>query len=148
MTKKEYEDIIDSFEVETNPKYQPSGKETYCNFFAQDVADECGTPLPTGGCTDMLESLYGNKFPNWYSVDYLDAQSRANEGAPTIGITYDHVVVVRPNDGSVPSSIGQVRIAQAGRICYNDTTLSYAWSQSRRDEVRFYSWYTDGELGN
>ena len=48
MTGKEYADIIDGFDVENNSKYLPSGGYTYCNIFAQDVADACDTPLPTG----------------------------------------------------------------------------------------------------
>ena len=47
MTGKEYADIIDGFDVEHNSKYLPSGGKTYCNIFAQDVADACDTPLPT-----------------------------------------------------------------------------------------------------
>lgn len=53
MTGKEYADIIDGFDVENNSKYLPSGGYTYCNIFAQDVADACDTPLPTGGCENM-----------------------------------------------------------------------------------------------
>lgn len=146
MTGKEYKDIIDSFDVENNNDYQPSDGQTYCNIFAQDVAEECDTPLPTGGCTSMLDSLCGNKFPNWYSVNFTTAQQRANNGAPTIAITYDHIAIVRPNDGSVPADVGKVRITQAGAKCYNDTTLSYGWGKDRRDEIKFYSWYTDEEL--
>lgn len=143
MTGKEYKDIIDSFDVENNSKYQP-GRYTYCNIFAQDVADECGTPLPTGGTSAMRDSLAHNAFPKWYSVTYEQAQSRANDGAPGIGITRDHIVIIRPNDGSVPSSVGEVRITQAGSTCYNDTALKYAWKKDRFSEIRFYSWYEVG----
>ena len=146
MTREAYMNIIDSFDVENNPKYQPSGNTTYCNIFAQDVAKTCGTPLPTGGCENMRGSLEHNKFPKWYSVDFQLAQERANEGESTIGITIDHVVIVRPNaDDSIPDSIGDVRITQAGGTCYNDTTLSMAWRKSRWDEIRFYSWYEAGK---
>lgn len=145
MTGSDYSNKIDSFKVESNSKYQPSGETTYCNIFAQDVATDCGTPLPTGGCTAMRNSLAHNQFPKWYSVTYAQAQSRANDGAPGIAITEDHIAIVRPNDGSVPASVGKVRIAQAGATCYNDTTLSYGWRTSRYDEIRFYSWYETGK---
>ena len=68
MTGKEYADIIDGFDVENNSKYLPSGGYTYCNIFAQDVADACDTPLPTGGCENMWNSLAHNQFPKWWSV--------------------------------------------------------------------------------
>lgn len=144
MTGTQYKNIIDSFDVENNSKYQPSGGLTYCNIFAQDVAEACDAPLPSGGCTAMRNSLSGNSFPKWWSVTYKQAQSRANDGAPSIGITPGHIVIVRPNDGSVPSAVGQVRITQAGGTCYNDTTLSWAWSAEDRDDIRFYSWYETG----
>lgn len=89
MTGKEYADIIDGFDVENNSKYLPSGGYTYCNIFAQDVADACDTPLPTGGCENMWNSLAHNQFPKWWSVTYKQAQSRANDGIPSIGITKD-----------------------------------------------------------
>lgn len=41
MTREAYMNIIDSFDVENNPEYQPSGGKTYCNIFAQDVAKTC-----------------------------------------------------------------------------------------------------------
>lgn len=143
MTGNEYASIIDDFDVENNSKYLP-GTYTYCNIFAQDVAEACGIPLPTGGCTSMRNQLAHNQFPKWYSVTYEQAQSRANNGAPGIVITYDLIAMVRPNDGSVPASVGKVRIAQAGAKCYNDTTLSYGWNKSRYDAIRFYSWYETG----
>lgn len=145
MTGKEYADIIDGFDVENNSKYQPRGETTYCNIFAQDVAKACDTPLPTGGCKAMREALAHNKFPKWWSVTYQQAQSRANDGAPSIGITIGHIVMVRPNDGSVPTNVKDVRIAQAGATCYNDSTVAYAWGKDDRDSIRFYSWYEVGQ---
>lgn len=145
MTGKEYADIIDSFDVENNSKYLPDKNSTYCNFFVQDVSDACGTPLPKGGCSEMRSRLEHNKYPKWWSVTYQQAQSRANDGAPSIGITTGHVVMVRPNDGSVPTNVADVRIAQAGRNCYNDERLAYAWPQADRPSIRFYSWYEEGQ---
>ena len=92
------------------------------------------------------EQLVWEQVSNWYSVNFTMAQQRANNGAPTIAITDDHIAIVRPNDGAVPADVGKVRITQAGAKCYNDTTLSYGWGKDRRDEVKFYSWYTDEEL--
>ncbi|KAF5065278.1 hypothetical protein [Oscillibacter sp.] len=145
MTAKAYKDIINGFDVEHNSTYLPHGGNTYCNIFAQDVAEACGTPLPTGGCTAMRNALAHNQFPKWYSVTFDQAQSRANDGVPGIAITYDHIAIIRPNDGSVPATKGKVHIAQAGATCYNDTTLSYGWKSARWDEIRFYSWYEVGK---
>ena len=140
MTGNQYKAIIDSFHVETNPKYQPSGSTTYCNIFAQDVMDECGTPLPSGVCATMLNQLESGS-SSWGSVTYQNAQVRANNGYPTIAITSDHVAVVRPNeDGSTPTSRREVRITQAGRTLLNNSTLNYGWPPARLNEIVFYSW--------
>lgn len=148
MTGNEYAAIIDGFNVEDpESKYQPieATKTTYCNIFAQDVAKACNTPLPTGRCSTMRDALAHNQFPKWWSVTFEQVQARANEGAPGIAITSDHIAMVRPNDGSVPADKGKVRIAQAGGTCYNDTTLSKGWKKTRYDEIRFYSWYEEGQ---
>ena len=50
MTGKAYADITGGFDVEHNSKYLPSGGNTYCNIFAQNVADACDNPLPTVNC--------------------------------------------------------------------------------------------------
>lgn len=141
MTGNEYKNIIDGFDVENNADYQPSGGDTYCNFFAQDVASACNTPLPTGLCSSMFNSLWGNSFPKWYSVDYLDAQSRANQGFPTIAITSDHVAVVRPNDGTAPTAVKNVAITQAGATLLNNSTIAWGWPAASHPSIRFYSWY-------
>ena len=111
ISKDDYKKVIDDIDVEGTSKYQPSGGKTYCNIFAQDVAEEYGTPLPGGTCATILEALKRNKTPHWYSVNYADAQSRANQGYTTIGITSDHVVII------------------------------YAWEKSALSNVKFYSWY-------
>lgn len=105
------------------------------------MAAACGTPLPTGLCQNMLDSLYGNSFPQWYSVGFTGAQAQANNGLPAIAITYDHVAIVRPNDGTVPSEVKYVRITQAGNTLLNDSTIAWGWPADRHSEIKFYSWY-------
>jgi hypothetical protein len=138
-----YDAAIDALKVETNPAYQPSGGTTYCNVFAQDVmkSSTLNASLPTGNCSSMLSSLTGNNFKPWYSVDYKEAQNRANSGYPTIGITSDHIVVVRPNGGTAITELKQVTIAQAGAVCYNKKTINYAWTAAALPNVKFYSYY-------
>ena len=92
------------------------------------MAAACGTPLPTGLCQNMLDSLYGNSFPQWYSVGFTGAQAQAN-------------AIVRPNDGSVPSEVKYVRITQAGNTLLNDSTIAWGWPADRHSEIKFYSWY-------
>ena len=140
ISKDDYKKVIDDIDVESTSKYQPSGGKTYCNIFAQDVAEEYGTPLPSGTCATMLEALKGNKISYWYSVNYADAQSRTNKGYTTIGITSDHVVIIYPH-GNTASSVSDLYMSMAGYKCFNDTKITYAWEKSALSNVRFYSWY-------
>ncbi|AOT69947.1 hypothetical protein [Geosporobacter ferrireducens] len=136
-----YKKAIDDRDVENAAKYQPSPNgTTYCNIFAQDVASDYGTPLPSGTCSTMLKALYGNNTPHWYSVTYSQAQSRANQGYTTIGITSDHIVIIYPH-GNTPSSVSDLYMSMAGYKCFNDTKITYAWKQSDLSNVKFYSWY-------
>lgn len=137
-----YAKAIDSFKVETASKYQPSGGQTYCNVFAQDVMkhSDLNAALPSGTTTTMYNALYGNKDSHWKSVGFQEAQKRANQGHPTIAIKPGHVVVVRPK-GSEITQLKEVQIAQAGATNYNSTTINWAWSSSELTDVKFYSHY-------
>lgn len=136
-----YKSVIDSFKVTTNAKYQPaSNGTTYCNIFAQDVMNAMGEALPAGGCTNMLNHLYGNVDAQWKSVSAVDAQSRANAGHGTIGITSDHVVVIYPH-GNTATSVSDLYMSMAGYQCFNDTKITYAWKSSVLPTVKFYSYY-------
>jgi len=91
-----------------------------------------------------------------YKNAYQKAQINANAGIPTIALSAwtqndpydkgerlndDHVAVVTPNDGTVPSNIGQVFISQAGASCFKGKTLSYGWRQARWQYIMFWSFY-------
>ncbi len=78
-------------------------------------------------------------------MSFEQVQTRANEGAPGIAITRGHIAMVRPNDGSTPATREDVHIAQAGTTCYNNTKLSNGWKKARYSEIRFYSWYEEGQ---
>ena len=150
LTANEYKEIIDSFDVENNPKYQ-NDEYTYCNVFAYDVSMACVTPLPDADCNNMSMLLSGNKWPYWYSVHFLNAQQRANMGRPTIAITSSHVAVVRPSESEIdPDTFTKrdVCITQAGRSLLAASTLNYGWNPSTEEwnEIRFYSWYYPSEL--
>lgn len=137
MNKTKYKDLIKSLNVEENPKYLLNHHTTFCNFFAQDFCKLTKTPLPSGTCNDMTKKLPSSK--NWKKVDYKTACKNVNEGIVSVAITHDHIVVVRPSS-TEPTSIGKVRISQAGYKNFEDTTLSYAWQKDRFDEIKFYSW--------
>ena len=140
ISKANYKSVIDDLNVVKTSKYQPSGNKTYCNIFAQDVCDDYGMPLPSGTCATMLKALKGNNTPHWYSVDYSDAQARANQGYPTIGITSDHVVVIYPS-GNTPASVSDLDMSISGYECYKNKKITMAWEKEALSDVRFYSWY-------
>ncbi|MEE4565952.1 hypothetical protein ACYCS5_15875 [Paenibacillus sp. SEL3] len=140
-----YAAAIDALKVDAkDSKYQPVGGTTYCNVFAQDVmkSSSIATPLPGGTANDMADALYGNGTPGWYSVSFIDAQNRANNGYPTIGILkasgHGHVVVVRPK-GTAITQIRDVQVAQAGSKNFNSTTINWSWKASALPDVKFYT---------
>lgn len=142
-SSSKYSSVIDNFNVDgKHSKYQPKNGTTYCNIFAQDVMRAMGVDFPTGTANKIADSLYGNGFSPWYSVDFKDAQKRANEGHPTVAIKkasgHGHVAVVRPKGSSVTNR-KYVQIAQAGTTCYNSTTLNYAWNKADLPSVKFYT---------
>lgn len=141
-----YKSVIDSFHVVTNPKYQPaSDGTTYCNIFAQDVMRAMGESLPTGGCTAMLNALNANSYPHWKPVSAVEAQSRANQGYGTIGITSDHVVVIYPH-GNTAGSVRDLYMSMSGYKCFNDTSIVWAWKSAVLPSVKFFSYYTSDNV--
>lgn len=149
-----YNRAIDQFNVKTNGRYTPFKRnrgDTYCNIFAWDVSIAMGaeiahwvgadgkTPrdnntgrreLNAGGTLNWLKK-YGEDF-GWRTVTSAkEAQSRANEGYPTVGASDGHIIVVRPETKSwtFSSKQGPV-IAQAG-----SSNFSYG-------RVRNYTKYT------
>lgn len=133
-----YKSVIDSFNVETNPKYQPTSTATYCNIYAQDVMAALGTPLPSGRCVNMLASLRAG-YGNWKKVGVSEAQAGAIAGRSTIAITSDHIAIIYPHTGIFATTIGQMYISMAGYDCFNNKEMVWAWSEDRWDEIEFYA---------
>lgn len=131
MTRDEYYNNIHATEL-----IYPD-ESTYCNIWVHKVLDTCGIPYPTGGCTAELQQ-YADGYDTWLECDFQAAQSHANQGKATIGITYDHVVMVTPNDGTIPTVVGQVLVSQSGAYCFYDQPLSYSWTANVRGTIRFF----------
>jgi hypothetical protein len=142
-TPQAYIVAIDSFNVESNPRYANKNGQTFCNFFAQDVMKHLNTSLPSGRCVDMFSALDGNKFSNWVNVSFEDVQTRVNLGFPGIAISAvpNHIAVIRPNNGKVASQIKDILVSQAGKNIYACTTLNYCWRKEDFASIKFYSWF-------
>jgi hypothetical protein len=138
-----YRQVIDQFQVETNPRYAVNKKghgDTYCNIFMWDVTSAMGAEIPhyvdaeTGaprtypdvkGAREMsANSIYkwlhehGSNY-GWFEVTPEQAQALANQGRPVVTAFkktgHGHVQVVCPSkDGQYNKERG-VTIAQAGR---------------------------------
>lgn len=137
MTNVEYYNNIHA-----TPLQYPSGGQTFCNTWAHKVFDRCKIKYPEGGCTAEL-AQYVKGYDAWESCTFSESQKFANTGKAAIAITYDHMVVVTPNNipprtGSIPTDIGQVFISQCGSRCCYDDTLSWAWTSAVRDTIQFF----------
>ncbi len=106
--------------------------ETFCNWFAADVLDQLGVPIPrngpSAGAYTKPHPIYGTNTPYkpygtdqllgfmnrggdgmWERVSASEAVSSANNGQVVLACSSDHVAVVIPG-----GSGSNVRIAQAG----------------------------------
>ena len=156
-SRENYDAVINQFDVENNERYRPyrrknSGEitwsDTYCNIFLWDVTRAMGAEIPhwvdinTGepreypnvtnakeldanGIATWLDTK-GKEY-GWREVTAEEAQARANEGKPTVGVWKNpngigHVVVVRPAPDNANS--GEVYLAQAGSKNFNCGKLS------------------------
>jgi hypothetical protein len=123
---KAYDEIIDQFEVATNPRYKKrevitkdkkKKTVTYCNIFAWDVMAAMNVVLPQklNNKTNKPEAepsyenheLLANAMADWLRNDGIknygwrkvtaeEAQAAANRGEPTIVYGRGHMQVVRP----------------------------------------------------
>lgn len=137
-----YEKAIKSLDVANNVKYKPANGQTFCNFFVQDIMnlEQLKTPIPKGNCETILNCMSGNKYKPWTSVSFYDAQKRANDGIPTIGVTNDHIVVVTPTNKTV-NFIRYVVVSQAGKTQFYGKTIDYSYKLANLKDVKFYSYY-------
>ena len=139
-----YAAAMDSLNVETNTKYQPSGGFTYCNKFAHDVMNHANiaSPLPGTDCASIYQSLAVTGHAKWLSVDFQTAHSRAAAGNPTIALTAKHIAVVRPYTGTV-STAKDLVLSQAGSSCFKSKTLNYCWDLKvvALSSIKFFSYY-------
>lgn len=140
-----YKQVINQFQVETNPRYAVNKKgtgDTYCNIFMWDVTRAMGVEIPhyvdpktkapryypdVKGASEMnANAIYnwlhehGGKY-GWVEVDAEQAQAMANQGKPVVTALrnnsggHGHVQVVCPSADGVYDPERGVTIAQAGR---------------------------------
>ncbi|GAP15996.1 hypothetical protein LARV_03791 [Longilinea arvoryzae] len=137
-------------------------EETRCNIFAGDVMRSLGAALPTKGELGLGAAGHENDDPmtanaaslntwllagngGWRRIDpalpsdldLLLAHVRA--GKPALASRSDHIAVIRPDqflDSLSADQIGQLRIAQAGAINDNNTSLENGFGTV--DSVQIY----------
>jgi hypothetical protein len=155
-----YNQIISQFSVASNPRYTPrdvtgDGKnETFCNVFAMDVMNAMGAYLPDKLCDGLLNWLKATavtcntktgkavtggegNYQGWREITALEAQTRANNGSPTIAITSDHIACISPNQ---PGDIeGVVYVSQAGSSRFDHKPITSSWRAEALSKVRYFT---------
>lgn len=131
-TRKMYDEVIDQFAVETNPRYAPTTLSTQCNVFVWDVTRAMSAEIPhvltktidARASTEEYVWLTANSMGTWLEgqgslhgwrrVVADDAQRFANLGHPTIASLFQspigHIGIVRPGE-----MLNGPALAQAGR---------------------------------
>jgi hypothetical protein len=161
---QELNNVINGFQVESNRRYakfsdnDPNTYDTYCNLFASDVAKRFGAELPIYvtdgngnvtqwlGATAMQQWLNGNlnapgsytQGPEngWRQISHSDAVAAANDGHLVVAAGSGHMAVVRAG-GAPNADIGDVPIAQAGEINFNNGPLRNGWG-NLTPQVQFF----------
>ncbi len=121
--------ILDSLNVEKNPKYQKrditaDGKdETFCNWFVEDACGLLDVHIPKGlRARQQIEWLSGpdGQFAGWFTCSAKDADKYASEGCAVI-VTWQNPELKRSSHVAMLRSPG--RITQAGSSNYSDAPL-------------------------
>lgn len=106
---EKYNQVIDQFDVEKNPRYLPGDGKTYCNIFAWDVTRAMGAEIPhwvnakgepckpgAKGAIEINANLtakwlkdHGKEY-GWVEVTREEAIAAANEGKPTVAVWYNN----------------------------------------------------------
>ncbi|MBX7101614.1 MAG: peptidoglycan-binding protein [Myxococcaceae bacterium] len=147
-----YDNVINQFAVETNPRYTPRDGNTYCNIFASDVMGAMGVALPhwvdgsgapaapyqgheldANATAEWLDSTGGQY--GWREVSAEEAQQLANQGFPAVATWNNpggigHIGVVRPGDDTNGPAL-----AQAGAQNLND---AHVYDIFPEGPTRFY----------
>lgn len=144
-----YDEVIDQFEVESNPRYTPrdtsgdGGVDTHCDAFVHDVTRAMGCEVPNwwrgrelsaNGMIDWL--LQTGLHFGWEQVTAAEALAAASRGQPALAAWRNpsgpgHVAIVRP--GPAPMTL-----AQAGRQCLSRASLAQCFGTKRIPDVRFF----------
>jgi uncharacterized protein YraI len=143
-SRDSYDQVIDEFGVDRNPRYQPHDGLTFCNIFVSDVTramnaqiphrvsasgdpDDGGRELTVAGMVDWLHGR-GADFGWSQAASGQDAQTAANAGQPTVvitpaGVTFDeeHTAIIRPADFDPTNG---PEMAQAGARCLRAVRLA------------------------
>jgi len=147
--------VVEQFDVEHCPRYQPIRGVTWCNIFLWDVTSalDCEIPhwinedrkicapgsgreLSANGTISWLENV-GAKH-GWTPATTEQARHVAGLGCPVVACWanaggHGHVAIVLPSD-EAPADL---RIAQAGRVCFCGDTLSRGFG-SHVSDVGFW----------
>lgn len=141
-TPDTYNQLLDQFNVETNPRYAEREGNTLCNAYVLDVLWAAGTEIPhmnADGVATWLEQQ--GQAHGWRAVSAAEAQDWANNGYPTVAAYYGgaiesgHLAMVRP--GPYDEASGPT-ISQAGAENLNQTTVVRGFGESRKQKIIYY----------
>lgn len=144
--------IIDSFNVENNPKYRPNQKgtgDTYCNLYVADVTKALNAPVPRRINADTGEPITGD-IPKQTRVSYLNA-NRMNNWLNSHGRKYGWIEVDPPtaqkmaNNGNVavatwknPSGAsGHIQVVSPSKDDSYDPKLGVAIAQAGTKVINY-----------
>lgn len=124
-----YDNVIDQFAVESNPRYRRQDNDTYCNIFVWDVTYAMGAEIPhlvagNGEPVSVYEGAWlsangmnrwlaenGPRY-GWREVAAAEAQNLANLGHPAVASVYNETEA----DPYHPEPVGHMGIVRPGEM--------------------------------
>ena len=147
-----YDNVINQFAADNNPRYAHQNGSTYCNIFAWDVTRAMGAEIPhwvdASGNPTVLKGnelnanavnewlhQHGARF-GWRKTTLSDAVDQANQGCPVVaswnnGGGIGHIAVIRPG---IATAAEGPWMAQAGATNANYIRMYKVWKKSANVE--------------
>ena len=104
MTSTQYKNVID-YTLTQLPA------ETDSLTAVREILRNCGTPLPQGTPSDILNTLLSNEYLAWEECTYAEAIKQANLGVVAIGISGNNIMIIEPQTESAANSAAVISAA-------------------------------------
>lgn len=120
MTSTQYKNVIDYTLTQL-----PAEADSLTT--VREILRNCGTPLPQGTPSEILNTLLSDDYMGWNECTYRDAVNYANAGVVAIGVGSDGIMLIEPQTDKPAQSDA---VATSASKAVRATMSYYAYSSS------------------